>query len=215
MRLTIRTPRTVKWRPGQHILLTVPSVRLFESHPYTIANADERDPDLGGGHMLQGGDVGSTIYLIVRARKGFTRALWQKVVKERRETQSPKQQSGADEVEHGNGVMIRACVGLPMGSSARANWHSWRTLVIVCGGAGVSFGIALLDYICRAMATRDADRQANERRDSKRTSRGDGKPSAKQRESPVKTTRVRFVWILKEYGGYPLARHRAIVLPAF
>jgi hypothetical protein len=39
IRLTAHTPHCVRWKPGQHVLLTVPSVEPLSSHPFTIASA--------------------------------------------------------------------------------------------------------------------------------------------------------------------------------
>jgi hypothetical protein len=167
VRLTIHTPHAVRWAAGQHLLLYVPGVRLFESHPYTIAGVDERSKQLRpvGGKVAQ---RGSEIVLLVRAQKGFSRALWDYIVRARGKAVGPRKEDG---------VLLRTLVSWPMGSSGRVTWGAYDTLLIVCGGTGITFGISVLESACRRMVRKDQV--------------GDKK---------WKTTRVRFVWIMREYG---------------
>ncbi|BGP08319.1 hypothetical protein JCM10049v2_004166 [Rhodotorula toruloides] len=167
IRLTIQTPHAIRWAAGQHLLLYMPSVRLFESHPYTIAGIDERTKALrpvGGKSAAKG----SEIVLLIRAQQGFSRALWDYIVRAR------SKRSGARQEE---GVTMRALVSWPMGSAGRVHWGAYESLTIVCGGTGITFGISVLENACRRMARRD-----------------------QQGDAKWKTTRVRFVWILREYA---------------
>ncbi|KAK3116134.1 ferric-chelate reductase Frp1 [Teratosphaeriaceae sp. CCFEE 6253] len=51
------------WRAGQHAFLTIPRLRPFELHPFTIANA-------------AGGSVGDrSLTMLIKARSGFTKSL--------------------------------------------------------------------------------------------------------------------------------------------
>lgn len=168
IRLTIQTPHAIRWAAGQHLLLYIPSVRLFESHPYTIAGIDERTKALrpvGGKSVTKG----SEIVLLIRAQQGFSRALWDYVVRTR------SKRSGARQEE---GVTVRALVSWPMGSAGRVHWGAYESLTIICGGTGISFGISVLENACRRMVRRD-----------------------QQGDAKWKTTRVRFVWIMREYGA--------------
>jgi hypothetical protein len=153
LKMTIRTSRKLRWRPGQHILLTVPEISSWQSHPYTICNAS-----------------GNEIVLLLRARKGFTLDLWKAVVSKRR------QSSG------GELVMMRAKVSQAMGSTARVEWDNWSTVVIFCGGTGVSFGLSILEHVCRRIAARE---------------REDGDESGGSGPK-----RVVFVWLLREHGVF-------------
>ncbi|GEM09818.1 ferric reductase transmembrane component 2 precursor [Rhodotorula toruloides] len=167
IRLTIQTPHAIRWAAGQHLLLYIPSVRLFESHPYTIAGVDERTKALRpvGGKTVA---MGSEIVLLIRAQQGFSRALWNYVVRTR------SKRSGARQEE---GVTMRALVSWPMGSAGRVHWGAYESLTIICGGTGVTFGISVLENACRRMVRRD-----------------------QQGDAKWRTTRVRFVWILREYA---------------
>jgi hypothetical protein len=74
-------------------------------------------------------------------------------------------------------VFVRCWLDGPMGSAGRIRWGEHSTVLIVCGGSGVSFGMAVCDYVVSMIA--------------------------EQRERPKrkwKTQRVRFCWVAREYG---------------
>ncbi|GAA5953913.1 hypothetical protein JCM21900_003051 [Sporobolomyces salmonicolor] len=172
IRLTLHIPHSLRWAPGQHLLLYVPSVRFFESHPYTIASIDSRAKGVAPlGSGSEGLAKSSEVVLLVRAQKGFSRALWDYVVKARRE----KELRGAVAAEVAKGVNLRALVGWPMGSAGRVSWGAYESLTIVAGGTGITFGISVLEYACTRIMR-------------------------KMEDPKWKTSRVRFVWILREFA---------------
>ena len=75
----------------------------------------------------------------------------------------------------------------PFGSSSRARWGSHSTVLLVAGGSGVSFGISVLEYVCLCIAGRDGEQLG-------------GRSSGWGRRGFL-TTRVRFVWLVREFGG--------------
>jgi hypothetical protein len=170
VRLTIRVARPFKWSPGQSVLLYLPELSRIQSHPFTIVNHH-----------------GNEIVLLVKARKGLTRKLFEyvrarnlaslginDVKKKRLSLASMRCGEGAVTVPP---VFLPAWVDGPMGSAGRVRWGEYSTVVIVCGGSGVSFGAAVCDYVCSRMA--------------------------RQRERPGRkwhTRRVRFCWVAREYG---------------
>ncbi|GAA6013798.1 hypothetical protein JCM10207_008194 [Rhodosporidiobolus poonsookiae] len=160
VRLTLHVPCALRWAPGQHVLLYVPQVRPFDSHPYTVASVDG-----GASGSQQGGagtHAGSEIVLLIRAQAGFSQALY------------------SFAFSHPNRP-VRALVSAPMGSAGRVRWDAYETLLVVCGGTGVSFGVAVLEAACRGVASR-------------REGGGEGK------KGRGKTTRVRFMWIMREFA---------------
>lgn len=176
VRLTLHTATPLRWRPGQHVFLSIPAVRLFEAHPYTIVSIDDRARGIapvGGADV--GSKRGSEVVLLVRAQKGFSKALWDYVARARKQ----KEDQGLGAGECARGVEMRALVSWPLGSSARVEWEGYESLLIVCGGTGVTFGVSVLEYTCRRMARRQAEEGGKYR-----------------------TTRVRFVWILREFGAF-------------
>lgn len=69
LRLTLRRPaRLLKWRAGQSVFLSFPSVAAFplESHPFTIATIDD-DADTASAEKK--------LMFILRVRSGFTKRL--------------------------------------------------------------------------------------------------------------------------------------------
>ena len=168
IRLTIRIPRIVHWRTGQYTSLTIPSISTFQGHPFTIANADERQ-------IREVNAVGSEMVLVVGVRNGFTKKLWNEIVA-RRKIFGPAAAASS------GGVLIRAQVGIPTGTAGRANLDDFASVLIICGGTGISMGMAVMEHVCMSMATRDADRTG----------------TSKRRKCLNK--RVRIVWVLREFG---------------
>lgn len=135
VRLTIVTARPIKWAPGQHVLLCVPGISKFTTHPFTIAGAcDEASTGVGAR--------GREIVLIVRARNGFTRMLWEEVT---RGSGHHAQTSGG---KQRRGVLLRTSVDGPFGSAAREDWGRYSTALLVAGGSGVAFALSVLEALC-------------------------------------------------------------------
>lgn len=213
LRLTLRTPNRMSWQPGQWVNLNLPSVRWWESHPFTIASAHDaefptstRFEDEGEEHEdLESGEKRSkvkgeerTIVLLLRARKGFTAYLWEYTRKQRSLQLQAAHQAGYDNATllegiagpNSNamgtksvaGVHLRAIVDGPYGSSTRVRWGSHSTIMIACGGSGVSFGMSLLEHLCACIAGKQAFGRS-------------GKGGRK-----FETKRIRFVWMLREFS---------------
>lgn len=180
VRLTINTPKTVRWLPGQHIHLTIPSISRIQSHPYTILSVDDRATGIAPLGLTSTRSAGSEIVLLVRAQKGFSKQLWDTVLKQRRKA---LESSVGESLP---GINLRAIISWPVGSAARASWENYESFVIICGGTGCTFGVTILEYVCRRMARRDALRKTGQ-----------------LDRHPFRGTRIRFVWILREYGSSP------------
>ena len=176
VRLTLHTPKTVRWLPGQHIHLTIPSISRIQSHPYTILSVDDRATGIAPIGLAATRSEGSEIVLLVRAQKGFSKQLWDTVLQQRRKALE------SSVGESASGINLRAIISWPVGSAARASWENYESFVIICGGTGCTFGVAILEYVCRRMARRDALRKTGQ-----------------VDRHPFRATRIRFVWILREY----------------
>lgn len=75
----------VPWHPGQHAFVTVIGCGLFESHPFTIASNYQTswESSQSSNDALVGklnGPMYGTMDLIIRAREGFTRRLYNQTV---------------------------------------------------------------------------------------------------------------------------------------
>lgn len=182
VRLRIVLPRSITWAPGQHFLINIPFVFWFTTHPFTAASICDSTANT---------DAGREIQFIVRAKKGWTKDLWETVaLMAGRGLKLPP----GDSIPPGaylppRGVLMRGFVDGPFGSSRRAKWGDYSTVLLVAGGSGVSFALSVLEYLCLCMAGRDG-RQLGGR------AGGWGKPK-------FRTTRVRFVWLVREFGTSP------------
>ncbi|WVN87551.1 uncharacterized protein L203_102734 [Cryptococcus depauperatus CBS 7841] len=165
VRLTIRVARPFSWAPGQSVLLYLPEISRFQSHPFTILNNGPAE-----------------IVLLVKARKGLTKKLFELVRKRTLaaiELHAQDKRISLASLRPGNGecpmnvppIFLKAQLDGPMGSSERVRWKEHSTVMIVCGGSGVSFGASICEYVCETIKNRIG-----------------------------KTQRVRFCWVVREYA---------------
>ncbi|KAJ9110493.1 hypothetical protein QFC19_001619 [Naganishia cerealis] len=179
VRLTLRVPRPFVWTAGQHILLWVPEISRWQSHPFSILSTYEEDNEV-------------EIVLLIKARKGFTAKLFNETQKRLTQIAGPQlekqQHQSVNTLLTMEGqdlppILYRVWVDGPHGSAPRANPGNHESVLLVCGGTGVSFGISMLNYLCRAMSNRDA-----------------GVKWHGFRGGRFLTQRVRFVWIVREFA---------------
>ncbi|KAL9937737.1 hypothetical protein V8E36_003282 [Tilletia maclaganii] len=210
VRLTLRTPGSLRWRPGQYVNLNIPEVAWWQSHPFTIASAyHEVGPvaTYGPDASSSKGSIQAeeqTLVLIIRARQGFTLSLWDHICKKRYEQIEGAIRTGSlahVPQKHQTGVQIRAIVDGPYGSTGRIHWGAHSTVMIICGGSGVSFGLSVLEHLCSALL-----RHAEDSRLANGGEHYGGLPiSAQARKNAdadrkaFLTRRIRFVWILREF----------------
>ncbi|KAF9218400.1 hypothetical protein BS17DRAFT_798591 [Gyrodon lividus] len=178
IRLRLITPGFLPWAPGQHFLVNIPSVSRLTSHPFTCTSVcDDESPT----------DEGRMMMFLVRAKNGWTQDLWDLVTQmtaERFPGDVPATFGPASLPKRG--VLLRAYVDGPFGSSKRARWGNYSTGVIIAGGSGVSFGLSLLQYMCLCLAGRDGRHLG-------------GRPGGWGRKG-VDMKRVRFIWLIREYS---------------
>ncbi|KAG1827242.1 uncharacterized protein BJ212DRAFT_1443366 [Suillus subaureus] len=170
VRLRLITPGFLPWAPGQHFLIKIPSVSRFTTHPFTCASICE----------------GRLIVMLIRTRTGWTRDLWDLVSRMTAERSPGDIPISAAENLPKYGVLLRTYVDGPFGSSIRARWGNYSTVLIIAGGSGVSFGLSVLQYICMCLSGRDGKSLG-------------GHPGGWGKKSFL-TKRVRFVWLVREYS---------------
>ncbi|KAI0165461.1 ferric reductase like transmembrane component-domain-containing protein [Hypoxylon sp. FL1284] len=126
--MTVLTIKDIhfKWKPGQHLYLWMPSVALFEAHPYTIANS----------HQMPETCICNSIQLVVRAHSGFSRRLNRLA---RKLESSEKKQT-----------MTTLVVG-PFGHPAQ--WDTFETLVLISASTGASYTLPILESVLRSKST--------------------------------------------------------------
>jgi hypothetical protein len=177
IRLTFTPARPFAWAPGQYFLVQIPAVSRFLTHPFTCASC----------HDAQAPAPGAPLVFLVRAKAGWTRDLGDLVARlgGARRTTAPGEELPSGWAPPRRGVVLRMCVDGPFGSSARVRWGEYATAVIVAGGSGVSFGLSVLEHLCLCMAGRDGRALG-------------GQPGGWGMRG-FRMSRVRFVWIVREY----------------
>ncbi|KAL8994801.1 MAG: hypothetical protein Q9169_005337 [Polycauliona sp. 2 TL-2023] len=128
-RVTLKMARPWVFRPGQYAFITVPSVGLWTSHPFSIAwsnnSADEKIEDSEKGYQITQEDILSSsqdktsMSLIIRRRGGFTDKLFEKAER------SP---SGI--------TSVSALIEGPYGG--HDSLQSYGTVMIFAGGVGIT-----------------------------------------------------------------------------
>jgi len=174
IRLSVLTPECRTWAPGQHFLLSIPSINKFTSHPFTVASVCDQQTS---------NPAGRTLVFFVRAKAGWTKTLWDTVValSVRDKFHCDGEEPPEGTYPPNRGVLLRTFVEGPFGSTARTDWIEHSSVLIVAGGSGVSFGLSVLVYLCLCMSGRDS-----------RYLGGPAKPFSR-------VSRVRFVWLAREF----------------
>lgn len=163
IRLQLHVPRRLYWRTGQHVSLTIPAVRFWQGHPFTICVADDRITHRSAEFK----DGGCYLQILARVKGGFTKALWNKLHSLTEASPAP--------------VLLRAQVGWPLGSNKGARIQDFSTVIVLCGGSGISFGVGVFEHACHALAGRV------------------GKNS--------KVQRIKLIWLLREFGTSNQSQH--------
>jgi hypothetical protein len=183
MRIQVMTHRGFHWAPGQHALLRVPSVSMWTTHPFTIASVCQADTFGSDGTF-------DAVTFIIRAKAGFTRRLWNEI--SRLMLMYPGAPFNPEESGPSPPVLLRAQIDGPMGSVSRVRWDEFSTVVIICGGSGISYGVAILQHLCFSLAA-----------------------MKKSGGRPYKVDRIRFVWLIREYGASFPSEEFDLVLTGF
>ena len=122
--MNLRVARPWHFSPGQHLYITIPSIGLWTSHPFSVAwSEEESGADSEKGLALDRQDLltnfGTTVSLVVRRRTGFTNKLFQKA-----------------EASPNGRIALKALVEGPYGSTQ--NLQSYGTVLLFAGGVGIT-----------------------------------------------------------------------------
>ncbi|KAI0670300.1 hypothetical protein C8Q78DRAFT_1035550 [Trametes maxima] len=123
---------------------------------------------------------GRVLVFLIRAKNGWTKDLWDTVVlmiSRGQHFQKGEPLPRCDMPKRG--VLLRACVDGPLVGD-------YSSVLIVAGGSGVSYALSVLQYVCLCLAGRDG--------------RFLGGKSGGYGQRGYKTTRVRFVWLVREFA---------------
>ena len=201
VRLRLVTPGYQTWAPGQHFLVKIPAISKITTHPFSVAGVCDEQAALRVEQGNESGvspraqvEAGRELVLLIRAKKGWTKRLWDLVStlqgQSRSQPDGERLPPGYSPPPVGTpGVILRSMVDGPFGSAARTRWGRYSSVLIVAGGSGVSFGMSVLEYICLCIAGRDG----------KFLGGHPGGWGVGKKGSWV-TQRVRFVWLVREYA---------------
>ena len=124
VRVTIHMARPWTFRPGQYMFVTVPSVGLWTSHPFSLAwssDSEEEPSDPEKGLIQSRTDVlalpRASMSAIIRKRDGFTHAMFKKA-------------------EQSSGFTTNVLVEGPYGG--QHSLHSYGTVLLIAGGVGIT-----------------------------------------------------------------------------
>lgn len=124
VRVNLKVARPWRFQPGQHVFLTIPSIGLWTSHPFSVAwsNEDGHQLDSEKGVAWHSQDVltpaGTSMSLLVRRRTGFTDALHARIAKSE------------------GSLTVNAIVEGPYGG--HQDFSSYGTVVFFAGGVGIT-----------------------------------------------------------------------------
>ena len=133
----IRVPvkHAKKWRPGAHVLLSIPRLGVGQSHPATIASI----PSSHNGDLV----------FILKGHKGFTNRLMESASSSTASLLLKTKQE-ADTPQHTHIALIDG----PYGGS-QADFAAFDSVCLIAGSIGVTFTLALLlDLAHRASSQR-------------------------------------------------------------
>jgi predicted ferric reductase len=143
-RVTVTMARPWTFKPGQHAYIYMPTISLWQSHPFSAAWSHEAD-DFGTEKLaMNRQDIlarrKTTVSFVIRARTGFTNRLYNKAVS------AP------------NGTLRTSCmVEGPYGGLHRM--HSYGTVMLFAGGVGITHQVPhvrdlVIGYANNTVATR-------------------------------------------------------------
>lgn len=139
VRVTLKLARPWTFAPGQHMYLTIPSIGLWTSHPFSVAWSDT-DDQLENEKGLATSDLdvlrthATTLSAVVRRREGFTDALF----------------SRANDSPDGR-IVLRAFAEGPYG--AHRPLHSYGTVLLFAGGVGITHQLPYVRDLVAGRAT--------------------------------------------------------------
>lgn len=143
LRVTFKIARPWTFQPGQHMYVTIPSVGLWMSHPFSVAwstvTTPLYPPDSSSSDIEKGGfsitstqltpsilsKRPATLSCIIRRRTGFTDNLWKKAERA--------------SASNGNTLTLKAFVAGPYGVSHPLT--SYGTVVLFAGGVGITHSV--------------------------------------------------------------------------
>lgn len=132
-KIAVQSPTIMKWKPGQHVFLSIPRLGVSQSHPATIAS-------IPSSHDKE-------LVFFLRAHKGFTRRILTNAASSSTESLLGKSEHDISNTEIQKFV---ALIDGPYGASY-SDFAAFDTTILIAGSTGVTFTLPiLLDIAHRA-----------------------------------------------------------------
>lgn len=123
-RVRVSVKNIKKWRPGAHVLLSIPRLGPCQSHPATIASRPSHSNDL---------------VFILKGHKGFTNRLHKSADSSTNSLLPTTKQGAKAPLQQ----MHTALIDGPYGGS-QADFAAFDTVLLIAGSTGVTFNLSLL-----------------------------------------------------------------------
>lgn len=141
VRVTLRMPKSWKFRPGQHIYLYIPSIGMWTSHPFSLAWSDDSsDVASEKGLPMARQDIfaakATSVSLVIRRRTGFTDTLYRKA-----------------EAAGAGPMVTKAYVEGPYGHES---FQSYGTVMLFAAGVGITHQVPHVRDLVAAYANGQA-----------------------------------------------------------
>ncbi|KAJ5788049.1 hypothetical protein N7457_003039 [Penicillium paradoxum] len=136
----VAVPSIIKWTPGQHVFMRflTPDLHLFTAHPFTISSACHNPDEIGKP---------SELVFYIKPRGGITGRLKAMAAK------SP-------------GCSKKILIEGPYGGISEPHMARFDTILVIAGGSGGGFSLAIVDEALRLTGTNvsETEKRAHSRR---------------------------------------------------
>ncbi|KAK7730051.1 hypothetical protein SLS57_001711 [Botryosphaeria dothidea] len=141
VRVTVEVPLQMRWQPGHHAFLRMPSISTLDNHPFTVASVPTADPRHPNSPLSPNTN---TLVFLIRARDGFTRNLALRTDADAALFQHPDATTPAKPFPR-----IRTLVDGPHGGHAPRLHRTADAVLLVAAGTGIT---AALPWVLRLAA---------------------------------------------------------------
>jgi predicted ferric reductase len=139
-RVVVHAPQQFKWQPGQHCFISIPGISMMQSHPFTIVSLSWPDSVHGRNEVV----------LLVRALKGFTKAVAELATKSKLSNQSVDRLTAIAEAQKLR-IATRSWIDGPYGDSHPAFDTKYHGVVCISGGSGITASLPWVSYLANKM----------------------------------------------------------------
>ena len=136
-KIAVRSPTIKRWKPGQHVFLSIPRFGVCQSHPATIASV----PSSHNNELV----------FFLRAHKGFTKRVLSNATSSSTESLLGKTEFDIPNTEIQKFV---ALIDGPYGASY-SDFAAFDTTVLIAGSTGVTFTLPILLDIAHRVSSKN------------------------------------------------------------